>query len=55
MAKMIGKHAQVCRLGTCRCSNANDSKGKVMERRLAKRRDKVRFILDLKEKGGEDV
>lgn len=40
MDKMIGKFAQVCKMGNCRCSNEHNSKGKKKERRLAKRRER---------------
>lgn len=42
--KMIGKSCQVCRMGTCRCANAQDSRGKRKERRLAKRREKQELL-----------
>ena len=38
--KMIGRKSLLCRIGTCRCGNAHDSKGRTQERRLAKRRER---------------
>lgn len=41
--KMIGKFTQRCRMGTCRCGNAHDGKGRKQERRTAKRQERQTF------------
>lgn len=45
---MIGRKIPTCCMGD-RCSNAHDSKGRKMERRVAKRREKKKDVEPFKE------
>lgn len=46
--RMIGKTIKSCTLKDCRCANYHDSKGKALEKRLAKRQEKQRLRNELR-------